>query len=600
MGNNKNKYEINDNPVKRVDDSEILTDEHISTSTRLDDEQRVKVLSPGMLVFKRFVRNKLAIVGFIIIVFMFLFSFAGGLLSPYGETEVFTHVGTMSKEYASVTHNNQFRYTVAEGKQYDDSAHAAFILAKNKGDSSFTYKDIDYSIIQEAEDFYKIVQTTPVADITNFKGILSINPIDGFEISDELKSAIASAIASKESQFEFEGELYTLKNQKRGYVLGKAEDAAIESMLIIDPADKDLNIGYDFKYAAEKAIRTGDSESFSVNGENYKIDEYNEMSVVYLLKSSGEKVLYAIVSELAVQPSSPEIFLSIDFKAAMQKAIVNGESSFVFEDENGKNTEYTITKLNNMYTIKTETLTHLISMYEAPSKKHWLGTDGHGMDVLTRLMYGGRVSLLIGFIVVFLETLIGVILGGLSGYFGKWVDMLIMRIVDVFNCIPFLPLVMIVGAVMDSQDVDPQARIYYLMLILGIMSWPGIARMVRGQILSLREQEFMIATEAVGLSTSKRIFKHLVPNVIPQIIVMATLGLGNIILYESTLSYFGLGVKFPYASWGNIISAVSTAYEMTNYWFVWVPAGLLILLTVLGFNFVGDGLRDAFDPKMKR
>ena len=113
---------------------------------------------------------------------------------------------------------------------------------------------------------------------------------------------------------------------------------------------------------------------------------------------------------------------------------------------------------------------------------------------------------------------------------------------------------------------NPQVRIYYLMLILGIMSWPGIARMVRGQILSLREQEFMIATEAVGLRTSKRIFKHLVPNVIPQIIVLATLGLGNIILYESTLSYFGLGVKFPYASWGNIISAVSTAYEMTNYW----------------------------------
>ena len=153
---------------------------------------------------------------------------------------------------------------------------------------------------------------------------------------------------------------------------------------------------------------------------------------------------------------------------------------------------------------------------------------------------------------------------------------------------------------MDSLNIDPKVRIYYLMLILGIMSWPGIARVVRGQILSLREQEFMLAAEATGLRISRRIFKHLIPNVIPQLIVLATLGLGGIIIYESTLSFLGLGVKFPYASWGNIISGVSTAYEMTYFWFVWIPAGMLILLTVLGFNFVGDGLRDAFDPKMKR
>jgi peptide/nickel transport system permease protein len=222
------------------------------------------------------------------------------------------------------------------------------------------------------------------------------------------------------------------------------------------------------------------------------------------------------------------------------------------------------------------------------------------MDVITRLMYGGKISLVIGFIVVLLETLLGVILGGVSGYFGKWIDSLIMRVVDVFNCIPFLPLMIILGSVMDELDVDPQVRIYYLMLVMGLMNWPGIARMVRGQILSLREQEFMIAAEATGLRVSKRIFKHLIPNVIPQLIVMATMGIGNIILYESVLSFLGLGVKFPFASWGNIISDVSTAYEMTNFWFVWIPAGILILLTVLGFNFIGDGLRDAFDPKMKR
>ena len=138
------------------------------------------------------------------------------------------------------------------------------------------------------------------------------------------------------------------------------------------------------------------------------------------------------------------------------------------------------------------------------------------------------------------------------------------------------------------------------MLILGFLGWPGIARPVRGQILSLREQEFMTAAEACGIGAWHRIFRHLIPNVIPQLIVTCTMSLGSTILTEATLSFLGLGVKYPFASWGNIINDVNNAYVMTNYLFIWVPAGICLLITVLGFNFVGDGLRDAFDPKMKR
>ena len=153
---------------------------------------------------------------------------------------------------------------------------------------------------------------------------------------------------------------------------------------------------------------------------------------------------------------------------------------------------------------------------------------------------------------------------------------------------------------MDGMRVDPQIRMLYLMLILGFLGWPGIARLVRGQILSLREQEFMTATEACGISVSRRIFRHLIPNVIPQLIVNCTMCLGATIITEATLSFLGLGVKFPFASWGNIMNDVSNSYVLTSYWFIWIPAGICLMLTVLGFNFVGDGLRDAFDPKMKR
>jgi len=139
-----------------------------------------------------------------------------------------------------------------------------------------------------------------------------------------------------------------------------------------------------------------------------------------------------------------------------------------------------------------------------------------------------------------------------------------------------------------------------LMLIMGLMGWTGIARIVRGQILTLREQDFMVAAEATGIRVSRRIFKHLVPNVMPLLIVDATMGLGGIIITEAVLSFLGLGIKYPMASWGSIINAASDVYVMTNFWFIWIPAGMLILLTVLGFNFVGDGLRDAFDPRMRR
>ena len=238
-----------------------------------------------------------------------------------------------------------------------------------------------------------------------------------------------------------------------------------------------------------------------------------------------------------------------------------------------------------------------------PSSQSWLGTDQYNYDVLTRLMYGGRVSLLLGFIVVFAETILGTILGSISGYFGGWVDQIIMRIVDIFNCLPGLPILMLASALIDGWGVPANLRIYCLMGILTIFGWSGTARLVRGQILSLREQEYMVAAEATGLRTSRKIFKHLIPNVMPQLIVQATLGLGGVILYESTLSYLGLGVPFPYAAWGTMIGATSGAAGrdiLKNYPNLWVPAGICIVMAVLGFNFVGDGLRDAFDPKMKR
>ena len=246
------------------------------------------------------------------------------------------------------------------------------------------------------------------------------------------------------------------------------------------------------------------------------------------------------------------------------------------------------------------------------SGEHPLGTDETGYDVLTRLMYGGRISLIIGFISVFIITVLGVIMGGIAGYFGGVVDNVIMRICDVLMCIPGFPIMLVFGTVLTAfGELEaptaiqalmgaPRYRIYFLMAFLTLFSWPGTARLVRGQILSLREQEYMVAAEAMGYSTARKIFKHLVPNVMPQLIVSMTLSLGSMILYEASLSFLNMGVQPPYAAWGTMINAASDLNILENYINIWAPPGICIVVAVLGFNFVGDGLRDALDPKSRR
>lgn len=261
-------------------------------------------------------------------------------------------------------------------------------------------------------------------------------------------------------------------------------------------------------------------------------------------------------------------------------------------DENGDPIVYTVYRV--------EKSQMAVDILAPASGEHWFGTDKSGYDVFTRIMYGGRVSLTLSLIVVILETVLGIIFGGLAGYFGKWVDTLVMRIVDIFNCIPSLPLMLIIGSVLDGVGVDDNDRIYFMMIFLTFLGWTGIARIVRGQILSLREQEFMVSATARGLSTPRKIFRHLVPNVMPQLIVSMTLGLGSVILMEASLSYLDLGVPFTKASWGGMINDVKDPMVLQNYLNLWVPPGICIVLAVLGFNFIGDGLRDAFDPKSKR
>ncbi|UIO41442.1 ABC transporter permease [Brevibacillus brevis] len=235
-----------------------------------------------------------------------------------------------------------------------------------------------------------------------------------------------------------------------------------------------------------------------------------------------------------------------------------------------------------------------------PSFSHWLGTDSLGRDILTRLMQAGRISLTVGIASMVLSVSIGALLGALAGFYRGWVDQVIMRLADVLMTIPGLPLLFIMGAVLSEWKIPTDYRIYIVMVMLSLIGWPGLARMVRSQMLTLRESEFMQAAEVLGLRDRRKLFFHLLPNLTPLLIVVATLNVGGAILSESVLSYFGLGVVPPTPTWGNMMDAANTLIDFQKRPWLWVPPGIAIFATVISINLLGDGLRDALDPKQKR
>ncbi len=228
---------------------------------------------------------------------------------------------------------------------------------------------------------------------------------------------------------------------------------------------------------------------------------------------------------------------------------------------------------------------------EAPSSAHWLGTDALGRDCLSRLIYGSRISLLVGFVAVGIATFIGAFLGALAGYHGGKVDWLIMRFVDIMLCFPTIFLIMAVIAFLEPS-------IWNIMAVIGLTGWMGVARLVRAEFLSLRKRDFVLAARISGASDLRIAFSHILPNAIAPVLVSATLGVGGAILTESALSFLGIGVQPPTPSWGNMLTAGKDNLEIA--WWLSVYPGLAILITVLGYNLLGEGLRDALDPRSRR
>ena len=652
----------------------------------LDDVSRVKVLSPGRQVFKRFIRNRLAVFGSVVLIFMFAFSFLGPLFYAHGQTEIFYKYNNQNVNYALAKENSAYNgYVVNDSVELDSKV----VTAMNSNIKSMIEEGKDYLLVEGETGNFEINRlgdeiytlsgremdevctagtstvTIGTYDSVGKKLKFSGEEIEGLEdaakackgksgefkfggetysykkgsgksytitktsnginyakgsLGEEFEAAMLAAIESEAKAFSFEGVNYTILNKGEAhhvYTSGEPSMAMVYTRFTLDTFETGLKVSDEFRVNA--LLAAYDSGKFSYEGQKYTIKSNDDVFEIF--DAQGNE--FAEFSTISIRRYSGEDSMDYDLKKALNTVIEEMQETDLktaeltyrlpMQDENGV---YTYDEQGNLqyedgdlsisqrdtgsYDISCHQTIYVIDKFAAPSGTHVLGTDGDGFDVLARIMYGGRISLMVGFVVVFLEILLGVIMGGLAGYYGGWVDNLIMRLVDIFYCLPSMPIMIILGAMMDALRMNTYVRLMIMMAALGIMGWAGVARMVRGQILSLREQEFMVATEATGIRVKDRIFRHLVPNVMPQLIVIASLGIGGTIITESTLSFLGLGVKHPLATWGTIINSVSSASAMAHYPFIWIPVGLLICMTVIAFNFVGDGLRDAYDPKAKR
>lgn len=373
----------------------------------------------------------------------------------------------------------------------------------------------------------------------------------------------------------------------------------------------------------------------TVNGDpNLKLSRYVGKRTITSVASTSATIAMLVVDEKAdaaattdaEHAAARELIFSGSFSYGENKPPVLAADEYFVQIEGGANHYTGLTNKGNIYAWGSNHLNQLniaegakgadrlivtsFQNYAVDKENHlqakWglkgyiFGTDGKGADVFARCVHGGKMTMTIGAVAVIVSSIIAIIIGCVSGYAGGWVDLLLMRITEIFASIPFLPFAMILSAVLIRTSLTENQKIFIIMLILGVLSWTGLAKMIRAQILAEREKEFVTAAKAIGVRERRIAFKHILPNVMSVILVDLTLEFATCLLTESSLSYLGFGVQYPRPTWGNMLDAANDANVIKNYWWQWAFPALLLSVCTISINIIGDNLRDVLDPKSDR
>ncbi len=595
--------------------------------------------SPSKLAVKRFFRKPLAVIALIVLVSMFLFVFIGPLVNPidlsYTETlhtNVAPNMSMMSipkvMQTNPVSISSQGSFTL--GLDQNGDVHTwgyYYSFSKNEQKNAMIIPEA----VQNANIVWAAAGTDHCIAIGDDGTIYGWGENDNAQYGrdgrmlgeyPQPQELIDGKIDVDNIQDLICGDQTTAILMKDGtiYVWGNANAKCMNLSSIMKAVEKEgvrfaevcFTTTNMFGISTDGKFITGSNKQYNLY-KGQDTQEYIGDRKVVDIASTGDSIMLLLddgeIMGLGVTTTVPE--LPAGEKIA---SIQSGSRHFVLTTESGKVYAWGNGKLGQ--TDVPEELTEagavdtvFVSGFQNYAfkdgklvekwglKGYVMGTDDLGRDVFNRVINGGRMTMTIGAVAVIVSSIIGIIVGCISGYFGGWVDLLLMRVTEIFSAIPFLPFALVLSAILQGSSLSEDIRIFIIMIILGLLSWTGLAKLVRGQILAEREKEFVIAAQSMGVKESRIAFKHILPNVISVIIVSLTLDFASCMLTESSLSYLGFGVKLPRPTWGNMLNGCRNSIVIQHYWWRWLFPALFLAVTVVCINIIGDTLRDILDPK---
>ena len=617
----------------------------MGASKELTDDERFaveKIESPSVMAVKAFFRRKLAVVALVVLLMMFALVFIGPLFVPMDLNYTDPLQANIAPNYTMLSVPSELADDIKEISSFSDFS----VGLSNAGDvylwgnTKNNLTNVDFTVIPEDVADGGVYAVSAGSDhiiaITNEGKIIGWGnntvgqygylrkpddpyvqmPTELIEGTVELDKVDQLVSGYQVTGLVLDGRLYMWGNLNAMFSLKEfptseqfmsgVKKVAFSNYYAIVLMEDGSVTGGSTLSLAQSAYSTKDGKIKNLKSylDNKKVVDIAATNNVYgLILEDGSAVVFGAIEygeNQFPELEAGEKFVSIasgtrHFVALTDKgqAYAWGHNDGGQSNINGEEADRIFAGAKQTYLVNEENeITE-----KAGFKGYLFGTDNRGRDILTRIIHGGKMTMTIGAVAVIVSTIIAVIVGCLSGYFGGWVDMFLMRFTEICSSIPFLPFAMMLSYVIRTMPIGETTRIFIIMVMLGLLSWTGLARMIRAQVLAEREKEFVIAAQSMGVKEKRIAFKHILPNVISIILVNVTLDFAGCMLTESSLSYQGFGVQQPQPTWGNMLYGANNSIVIQNYWWQWVFPALFLAIATISINIIGDTLRDVLDPK---